>query len=1389
MSIENLVSKLNRLQVVLGEVKGQLSIDAPKGVLTPDLIDELKENKQDLLRFFRNEKKRTPYTSLKPVEKREYYGLSSAQKRLYVLQQMDPATIVYNMTEIYPFKNNIDKNRLEETFKKLIQRHESLRTSFTWSSDQTVQRIHDGVEFEIEGTGELSPLSISGRGSQPAAAPVNSFIKPFDLAKAPLMRIGRIITADRSSMLIVDVHHIISDAVSHEIFKKDFFALFAGEELPPLKLQYKDFSEWQTSPGHRELIKSQQEYWVNRFSPLPPVLQLPTDYKRPVIQSFEGAFVNFWLDEKETRLLKQMAVENDVTVFMSLIADINILLAKLSWQEDIVIGITPAGRRHADLHNIMGMFINTLAIRNFPSGNKTIKEFLKEVKETALKAYDNQDYQFEELVDDISLPRDTSRNPLFDVMFNLQDQTEYKKGISTNHSKTYEHTERKAKFDINLQAVDLGQQFFFYLEYSTRLFKKETIEHMIDNFKKIISNAALNPQSKISAIETITVARRKELIDRFNEELHEELIPGTLQEQLAESSRAHARRVAIQYGAKQVSYSLLDVRSTHIANFIIAAHIKKGTLIGIYLSSMVEIICVMAGILKAGCIFVPLDTLLPGKRLESMIRVMDTGIIFTDGSNKERLSRTVAAPMKERIKTIILDDCFHGVLLSPPAPLKNNIVYGSQDPVYIYFTSGSTGTPEAIVGKNESLLQFIRWEIDTFNLDASSRVSQFSALGFDAFLRDVFTPLAVGGTVCVPENREFFTNRDNAVLQWIDKHKISLIHCVPAIFYLLNHLNLTAENFKYLKYVLISGDRINPHLLKNWHEKFKERIQLVNFYGPTETTLIKTCYFIRHRDLQELKIPIGKPIRGSSLILLDREMNVCDRGDVGEIYIRSPYLSLGYWNNDKLNRERFLPNPFNDDPTDVIYKTGDLARELPDGNFEFIGRKDRQVKIRGARVELAEIENALSKHKNINAAAAIARTDENQGNYLCAYYVADAEFPVTELKKSLSNDLPGFMIPDYLVRIEQMPLSHNGKLDIHALPDPRKMITKKDSNRGPGNEIEKKIFHIWSEILSIDVEKIGMQDNFFELGGNSLNILAMLNQINKAFDLQISLSTFLLHPSIEDLSANITRESLFNRLQCIVKLNYSTSGKNIFIIHQMEGMILPYKKLAHFLEKECNVYGIQPGDFSTHHRPSTLRKKILEDYIREIRMIQKSGPYTIIGYCVGNRIAYELTSMLEDMGEQVERLILLNPSVFIPHYFTKFLELKERIYQTMKYNPNHPKKKKKNLESPGNSGIGPGTNAGDTEAEIERQREIIGRQMRKMFLDYRPRRIIAAPISVILANDSQSLNYPARRWAAITKKELKIFQTRGTHNSMLMLPYVKTLANLTRKIIKLDTKS
>lgn len=581
------------------------------------------------------------------------------------------------------------------------------------------------------------------------------------------------------------------------------------------------------------------------------------------------------------------------------------------------------------------------------------------------------------------------------------------------------------------------------------------------------------------------------------------------QHSILDSFNQYGERTAVEHNGENYTYLELEHRARTMCDALLELSLTPGTFVGIYFQNRYDFICALIGTLLARHVFVPLDPKLPGERIGGMLDQTETRLILTDQCHVNQLA---AMGIKGSTGYTIITA---GERRDLPLP-----DFHRDDPIYIYFTSGSSGTPKAIKGRNKSLAHFIHWEIDTFVNGTAPRVSQLAAPSFDAILRDIFVPLCSGGTMCVPP--ENAGNGDTEPLhQWIDRQRIQLIHCVPSVFDTINVSSLESGLFQELRHVLLSGERIRPHKLKPWFETFGERVALVNLYGPTETTMTKTFHIIKPQDLERERIPIGQPMRGARLVLLDKHMNICDKGAVGEIYIRTPFRTHGYINAPQLNKQAFIPNPFANDPNDLLYKTGDLGCELANGDFDLLGRIDRQVKIRGVRVELEEVEATLCQHPDIEEAIAVAAEHSSGDLHLCAYVVSGKTMQELKIKEFLKEKLPEAIVPTFFLAIDTIPRTASGKIDRNQLPSP--FATKAEHLVPPEDEIERELLEIWADILNVPLDSIGMLSDFFAIGGHSLNAVTLAGHIHRAFDVNIPLSDLFQAQTAKAVASYIKR--------------------------------------------------------------------------------------------------------------------------------------------------------------------------------------------------------------------------------------------------------------------------
>ena len=1107
---------------VLGVEKDKISIDANffelgghslKATLLAAKIHKEFQVKASLAEIFKTpfirglavtikEAAREKYISLEPAEKKDYYALTPAQKRLYVLQQMDEqgSGIAYNIPSLWLLEGVVDKSRFQDVFRKLTRRHESLRTFFRMVNEEPVQRVQDEVNFEIE---------VLGR---------SPFIRSFDLSRAPLFRVGLIKEQDNKHRLMLDMHHIISDGISMEIFVKDFMMLYEGEDLPPLRFRYKDYSQWQNSLVRSNVRKAQEDYWIEEMAGEIPVLELPFDYPRPAVKKSEGDRLQFDIDRELTDRVKQLTPKTGATPFMVFLAVFNLLLSKLSNQEDIIVGSPIAGRFHHDLENIIGIFINTLAFRNYPCAEKRFGEFLEEVKENCLWAFENQYYQYEELVEKVQVNRDLSRNPLFDVMLVLQTMDRSKVEIPGLNLTPIDHHMHVSKFDIILTAVEEAGRFNFFITYSTALFKQETIYRFIGYFKRILGAVLTERGLEISGIDILSEQEREQLLYGFNDTAREYPTEKTIHQLFAQQVERSPDRIALFVGGvRQVSltYRQLNKQSDGLARGLIEKGVLADDIVGIMMERSVEMIIGIMGILKAGGAYMPIDPEYPQERIDYILK--DSGAkLLVNGDNLANLP-------------------------SYPLTFLPSYLQDSSNLAYIIYTSGSTGQPKGVMVEHRNAVNVVCWFAVSYRLRWGSQVLQMSDYTFDPSVNQVFGTLLHGGVLHIIDKESLYNTE--ALRHYIDKHHIQVLNFVPLM---LDELLGCGPRSASVEVVLSGGEKLD--------EAVKQRIlengyTLYNQYGPTETTidaLVSKC--------SGEKVTLGKPIFNVQCFVFDKNNNLAPIGVAGELCIAGAGVARGYLNRPELTAEKFTKfnRSYGSYRTYIFYKTGDLARRLSGGDIEFLGRIDRQVKIRGYRIEPEEIENRLSVLEGIKEAVVIMRQDESMDKHLCAYITAESGVNPAELRDRLALSLPAHMMPSHIVVLDKIPLTLNGKLDRKLLPAPETGTAGYIAPRGP---LEETLAKLWQELLGI--ERIGSEDNFFQWGGQSLKALRLANKISRALNTRVDLTDVFRYPTIRSLAAHIERSTghRYVPIEPVEEKEYyplSSVQKRLYLLYQSD---------------------------------------------------------------------------------------------------------------------------------------------------------------------------------------------------------------------------------------------
>ncbi|WP_434296523.1 non-ribosomal peptide synthase/polyketide synthase [Clostridium sporogenes] len=1150
----NVVSTLEK------ELKVKVEVS---NIFTYSTVEKLSE-------YLNNVEEKVEYMSIEKAEEKEYYKASLVQKRMYAINQMDKESINYNMPNILVTKGSFHKEKIETTLNKIIERHEVFRTSFHVIDGELVQKINKNINLTLE----VIKGSCKLEEKEKVNELIENFIRRFNLEKAPLIH-AAIIKLQDADILAMDMHHIISDGVSDGIFTREFKDIYEGKELQDVKIQYKDFSEWQIKLKRNEIIKKQEEYWLNKFKGELPILNLSTDYKRPQVQSFEGDRVSFELDEKLLDKLNEVLKSTGTTKHMLMLAAFNVLLSKYSGQEDIIVGTPSAGRTHSDLNNTIGMFVNTLAIRNNLDEEMSFKEFLEEVKANTLGAFENQDYQLDELIEELNVNRESGRNPLFDVMFIMQNLDIEEMKIGDLDITLIEPDSKISKFDLSLMITEEKDKTYGMIEYSTNLFKRESIERLQNHFENILKSISEDIDIKLKDIELLSDTEKQVLLKEFNDTKVDYPRHESVTELFKEVVSESGNNIALSSNGVEITYKELNKRSNQIANFLIKKGVINDDIIGVLCDRSIETIVTILGVVKAGAAYMPIDEEYPEKRIIYMLEDSKSNILLGQKNNFEKLNLEDINVEKiyiesEEIKTENVED--------------PDIIILPEDMIYVIYTSGSTGKPKGVSVEHRGVVSLVKNTNHTKFREGYKYLKNIS-MSFDPSVLEIWGTLLNKMTLVVIK-KEITMNIDK-LGETIEKENIKVMNLPAPLFNSYGIEN--PKIFNGIECLQIGGDIISSKAASMVLKKCKG-IEIVNGYGPTENTVTSTAFIINNCWDEQQTVPIGKPVSNSTAYIMDKNNKLLPIGVAGELCVGGDGVARGYLNREELTKEKFIENPYV--KGERIYKTGDLARWLPAGNIEFLGRIDNQVKIRGYRIELGEIEKELLRNEKIKEAVVIDKRDQNGNKYLCAYIVTENKLNIDKIKEDISNELPSYMVPAYIVQLENISLNQNGKIDKKALPEVDLSLNSKEYV-APRDEVQRKFAAVIGEVLGLD--KVGIKDSFFDIGGDSIKAIQVSSRLRK-YEINIEVKDILASKNIE-IMAKCIKDSKIKAEQGIVQ------GEVIATPIQKEFIEMQDKAYKHF-NQAMMVYSEEGFD---EEILKSVITKIIEHHDALRMVIRKEG--------------------------------------------------------------------------------------------------------------------------------------------------------------------------------------
>ncbi|PZN81911.1 MAG: non-ribosomal peptide synthetase, partial [Candidatus Methylumidiphilus alinenensis] len=1205
--------------------------------------------------------------------------LSFAQQRLWFLDQFEgQASATYNMPMALRLSGALNVDALRHSLHWLLERHESLRYCFPAQDGQATVRIlpmealealhvHDLRQLDdfcaclppfakacpefaewggqggfaaetfmiAEGKSPLTPLL--QRGELVQALAMAHAVAPFDLARGPLFKADLLLLADNQSVLLLNMHHIASDGWSMGVFIRDWqhaytaFAQGGQPDLPPLVIQYSDYAFWQRQWLQGEVLQQQVDYWKQKLVGMSELLELPTDQPRPPQQSYQGADYCHSLPATLSLAINQLSKQQSVTVFMTLLAAFKLLLSRYSRQNDICVGSPIANRTHGHTEDLIGFFVNTLVLRSQLDPEQSFIELLQATRQTCLDAYAHQDLPFEMLVDTLKPTRSMSHSPLFQVMFVLQNNETAELELPGLEFGFLETDYPVAKFDLTLSIAVQGGQFHGYWEYATDLFEAKTVERMAAHFEALLDALTSNPQQAIGTVPMLTEGEIRQL-QAWNDTKTDYPQDKTIVDLFEAQVGATPDNIAVIFEDQSLTYRQLNTKSNRLARHLLGLAKPDGQplltnnpLIAIAVERSLEMVIGLLAILKSGGAYVPIDPSYPAARIRYMLDDSQAGLLLTQSHLTEALALD---GLEHDCVVLCLDETDVADQPSENLPARS----AACDLTYVIYTSGSTGKPKGVMLENRGAVNLTLFQQRYFQTNTESRILQFASLSFDAATWEVLMSLSGGSRLHLASKDDIQSNL-KAVLQ---RQAITHATLPPSV---VNAMSV--DDVSELKYLVVAGEACPTELVTKWA---RQERRVVNAYGPTETTVCASVF----QCLPDGNKPaIGQPIANTRIYILNAQQQPQPPGIPGELCIAGDGLARGYLNRPELTAEKFIEAELFGN-TERIYKTGDLARWLPDGNLEFLGRIDHQIKLRGFRIELGEIVAVLGQFEHVKEA--VVSLYEADGNKRLVAYLTIAEGQssivneplfIDSLRDGLKAKLPDYMIPASFMILDSLPLTPNGKIDRKALPAPDTLRSHTFSAVvAPRTALELQLLLIWEDVLQVN--PISVHDNFFNVGGHSLLATSLIARIERTLGKRLQLRQLFQYGSIAQLAEFWHKSYSSDEWSTLVPLKPSGDKTPLFLVHPGAGTVIWYRHLAHHLSADQPLYGLESQGMEAGQAPFDQVEAMATHYIQAMQTIQPEGPYLIGGWCFGGVVAVEMAQQLLDQGHRVGFLGLLD---------------------------------------------------------------------------------------------------------------------------------------------------
>ena len=1193
-----------------------------------------------------------PALRMVPIKSSDRDGampLSFAQERMWFVHQLDPWSSAYSIPGALRLTGPLDRKAMERTLHDLVCRHEAFRTTFAVTDGEPVQVIAPYPASSLDVI-DLRELPRAERESQAMQRIQEEARRPFDLTSGSLLRVCLLQIDDEEHILLFNMHHIISDAWSLGLLTDEVLRLYGGYasgrtvHLPPLPIQYADFAVWQRGWLRDESLEALLAHWRTQLDGL-QILELPTDYPRPTMQHHRGAAAWGELSSDLLDRLRELSNLEGVSLFMTLLTAFQVLLNRYTGQEDIAIAVPIANRNWLEIEGVVGSFVNTLVMRTDLSGDPPVRELLSRVREMALDAYAHQDMPYAKLVAELEPDRDTSRTPLAQVMFNVINVATTPLQLEGLQATPIAVDRRGAQFDLTFTVADNDFLPRITIEYDTELFAPDTIERMVGHYLRLLEGIVTGPGQPISTLPMLSEAECHQLLVAWNDTGTGYPENSTLVQLFEAQVERTPDATACLSNGQALSYRALNQQANQLAHYLRAFGVGPEVIVGVLLERSPDTTACLLAVLKAGGAYLPLDPAYPQERLLFMLCDAGATVLLTNGALAGRVAQHDA--------TVVCLDADRAII-DQQSTANPSSGTNADSLAYVLYTSGSTGKPKGVLGTHRGALNRFAWMWNAYPFQACEICCQKTPVTFVDSVWEIFGPLLAGiPTVIIPDS---LVRDPHLLVQALAEHRVTRIVLVPSLLQaILDTQGDLQERLPDLRFWVCSGESLPVELVRRFREAMPQST-LLNLYGCSEVAADSTWYDTAELRDEQTIVPIGRPIANTQIYLLDGRLNPVPIGVPGEIYVGGAGLARGYINNPERTTERFIADPFSEDPVARLYRTGDLARYDTDGNIHYLGRRDHQVKLRGFRVELGEIEATLRQHPAI-AQAVVVMQKEGGGTTLSsarpdvrlvAYLVAiDGAAPsLKEIRSFLGTRLPAYMIPAACAFLDVLPLNVHGKTDHQALIE---LGATGEQDRAdlvpPQDDTERQLVQIWEDLLGIS--PVGIRDNFFDLGGHSLLAMRLFARIKEVLGAELPVASLFQAPTVEELADAIRQAESPPDRSVLAPIQPEGSQAPLFCVHPIGGGVLGYAELASLLGPEQPVYGLQARQLNGRGDSYPRIEEIAADYVEAIESVQAQGPYYLGGYSAGGVLAYEIGCQLRARGEQVALLALFD--TYAPH--------------------------------------------------------------------------------------------------------------------------------------------